>query len=372
MDDGRSVRVGVIGGGSVAEAVHIPGLQMAGAHIVGLAHPREGRRIEVARKCHIPLQFADYHDLLKEDRVDAVVVCSPNGTHHEIVERALREGKHVLCEKPLALTASQALDLATLAERCDLVGMVAFTFRFVPALRYLEHLVRDGVIGRPLHWRAVNFTDSFADPLAPLGWRGRKAESGGGALMDLGPHLVDLALWLVGDIAEVSAEVATFYPVRPAGGGGNQEIDVDDSSVFLARFAGGALGTFELSRVVPGRGGTLRWNHQVIELAGSEGAVEYRLERPNQLRVCHGPVLTAGHAWADIEVPDDFKKVTGSVRNPHLPEPPMTFRFDQAVAWVRAIQGLQTPSPDFRDGWRCQQVLDAIRGASESRRWVKV
>ena len=196
----------------------------------------------------------DWKRLVDRDDVDLVDVCTPGSSHAEISIAALEAGKHVLCEKPLANTVDEARAMAAAADRAAAKGvraMVGFNFRRVPAVALARELVAAGRLGAIRHVRAAYLGAHLLDPEHPLIWRLQAEEAGSGALGDLGAHAIDLAQYLAGDrIAGVSGLTETFVRERPlpGGGGARGPVTVDDAAVFIARFAGGAVGSFEASR----------------------------------------------------------------------------------------------------------------------------
>src|SRR5215204_3442356 len=204
----------------------------------------------------------DWRALIARDDVDLVDICTPGDTHAEIAIAALEAGKHVLCEKPLANTVEEAEAMVAAADAARENGvrsMVGFTYRRVPAIGLARRLVADGRVGDIRHVRAQYLQDWIADPEAPLTWRLLKDKAGSGALGDIGAHIVDLTQFITGEqIIGVSALMETFVKERPLpesasglsalGGTERGEVTVDDAAIFLARFTGGALATFEATR----------------------------------------------------------------------------------------------------------------------------
>src|SRR5918994_41999 len=194
----------------------------------------------------------DYRKLIARDDIDLVDIVTPGNTHREIVLTALEAGKHVLCEKPLANTLPEAREMVEAARHAGTVSMVCHNYRRVPAVQLAKRFIDEGRLGEVRHWRAVYLQDWLLDPAIPMTWRLRKETGGAGPLADLGSHLVDLAHFLVGPIAEVIGTAETFIKERPreGTGGANPQMDqvtVYDAAAFLARFENGAMGTFEAS-----------------------------------------------------------------------------------------------------------------------------
>src|SRR3712207_6654758 len=220
----------------------------------------------------------DWRRLLERDDVQLVDVCTPGDTHAEIAIAALEAGKHVLCEKPLANSVAEAAAMTAAAARAAERGvrsMVGFTYRRVPAIGLARQLVAEGRLGEIRHVRAQYLQDWIADPAAPMSWRLEKEKAGSGALGDIGAHIVDLTQYVTGQqLTGVSALLETFVKERPlpasagslsgVAGEGMGTVTVDDAAVFLGRFDGGALATFEATRFALGRKNAIR-----IEVNGS-------------------------------------------------------------------------------------------------------
>src|SRR5215213_9988652 len=234
----------------------------------------------------------DWHRVIEREDVDLVDVCTPGDTHAEIAIAALEAGKHVLCEKPLANSVTEAEAMAEAAAKAATRGirsMVGFTYRRVPAIGLARKLVADGRLGEIRHVRAQYLQDWIADPAAPMSWRLEKEKAGSGALGDIGAHIVDMTQFITGQaISGVSGMLETFVKKRPLpastgklGGVGGSEmgtVTVDDAAVFLGRFAGGALASFEATRFALGRKNAIR-----IEINGSAGSLAFDFEDMNVL-----------------------------------------------------------------------------------------
>ena len=371
----QRVRVGVIGAGRIADFVHLPSLRLCPdlCDVVAVASRDPDRAKAFAERWGIPRVHATWETLLDDPDVDAVVICPPSDLNYRIASAALAAGKHVLCEKPLALTFPDARVLRDAAERAGRTHMVAFTFRFPAALRYLKRLVDEGHFGEIRHWRMSYFNDGQLDPGGAFTWRHQRARGGAGIVADMGSHMIDIARWLLGDVAAVSGITRGYVSARPlASGSGAAPVETPDACAFVAEFAAGAIGTFDMSRAVAGRGGTGRPQYQGVEIHGTGGAALYELIRPYQLQVSLGPALARRQHWATVEVPVDLLTYPGSPRNPRADDPLLGYKYDQGVAFLRAVRGETTDYPTFRDGAAAQGVVDAVDTASRERRWVPV
>ena len=367
------IRVGIIGAGRIADFVHLPSLRLwpEACEVVAVASRTAEKARAFADRWGIPRVHPDWSALLADRDVDAVVVCTPSGLTYTVAKAAIAAGKHILCEKPLGLNFAEARELQTAAERSGRIHMVAFTFRFVPGLRYLKRLVSEGHFGEIRHWRLAFFTDLMMDPTTPIAWRNQRAQAGGGILWDMGSHAIDFARYLLGQIAAVSGVGRLYVRERPSQSGpGTEPADAEDAFSFTVEFASGALGTFDINRAVAGRGGTGRTAYQCIEVHGTGGAAVYELSQPFQLQISLGPAMTRTQQWARAEVPFDLLKFPGSPRNPRMDDPLVGYKLDQGIAFLQAIRGETRDYPTFRDGAEAQRVIDAVDLAARERRWV--
>jgi len=312
----------------------------------------------------------DYARMLEREDVGLVDISSSGDTHHEFALAALEAGKHVLCEKPLANTLSEAREMVEAAERSGTVSMVCHNYRRVPAVQLAKRLLDEGRLGKIRHWRAVYLQDWLLDPNAPMSWRLRKETGGAGPLADLGSHLVDLAHFLVGPVTEVIGTAETFIKERPLEGtdgevGEMDRVTVNDAAAFLARFENGAIGTFEISPMIPGRKAK-----ESFEINGSEGSLIFDLERMNELQVYfeEDPPEASGFRTVLVTEPE-HPYMEGWWPPGHIVGYEHTF-----VHTVKdLLDGIKTgvePSPTFEDGYRCQAVLDAVERSLGNREWT--
>jgi predicted dehydrogenase len=318
----------------------------------------------------------DWRSLIARDDVHLVDVCTPGDRHAEIAIAALRAGKHVLCEKPLANSVAQAqaqamAQAAAQARERGARSMVGFNYRRVPALALARRLVADGRIGELRHVRAAYLQDWLADPAAPLTWRLQRERAGSGALSDLGSHIVDIAEFLTGDrltgVAGISRTFVTERPLPAAAGQGTGAVTVDDAVVFVARSASGAAASFEATRCATGRKNALR-----IELNGDRGSIAFDLERLNELEVYE----SAGDDTAG------FRRVL--VTEPGHPYLSAWWPPGHILGWehtfthqvrdlVVAIAEGTDPEPSFDDGLRVQRILGAVADSADNQsRWTAV
>ncbi|PYT18242.1 MAG: hypothetical protein DMG59_04910 [Acidobacteria bacterium] len=352
------VTIGIIGAGNVARSIHLPGLRLCrDVNVAAICSPIPGE----AQSCGVPGAYLAYEEVLQRADIDAIVVATPTFLHPEIVIRAAEAGKHVLCEKPLALNLAAAREMYAAAEKAGVVHMTAFTYRFTPAVQYLKHLVDEGALGS---LRTVRAAYLMALSSHLLGWRSTAAHAGSGVLADIGSHLVHLVQFLAGKIESVSASQMKFRQ-DPAS-------DVEDWIAFLADMQGGVCATFEISRVCPGRGAGISEN-MTIELYGSDGAAAFSLQDPWGLEVALGEDGSdPARPMRRCEVPTEFLRLPGSVRDVHDGDPRWSYRYDQQFQFVESVRLGRSRAPTLLDGVRCQAVLDAALESAQTRKWIKV
>ena len=365
----RTVRVGVIGAGGFAETCHIPGIQ---AHpqgeVVALCARNRDRVRDMADRLGVPDIHTDYQELIARRDIDAVTIATPDVLHLPVAAAALQAGKHVFCEKPLAMNAAEARQMADLADRTGLVAMVAFTFRYTRALPAVRRILREGIVGDPffveirVHWGDIGFPDSS------LTWRERSAESAAGVWGDGASHLFDALAFALAPVREVCAQVM-ILPRPP----GRPQPDNVDLATCLARLQ------LPLTRPMPpdisGPGSVEPGTVQVTlltsrvdrpELAGdtmyvvgTDGAVQISLNRGQHERA---RLLRRGSEWQDLALPPDA-----------LTDQPLALMRMMAAFVDGILRGrLGTDDPDFRAGLHAQQALDAAILSAHTGQWQPV
>lgn len=319
-----------------------------------------------------------WEEVVRRPDVDAVDICTPADLHLPIAAAAAAAGKAVLCEKPLARDLHEAEQMLAAVRRAGVVHMLCHNYRRVPAVALARQLITGSdepvggaggvasAIGRIFHFRAVYLHDRGIDPRSPWTWRHNKARAGSGALGDLGSHVIDLARFLVGEIAEVSGTTQTFIGARaPAGATAPSPVDVDDAALALLRFQNGALGTFEVSRFGMGRK-----NYNRVELSGDRGALVFNLERLNELELYVEEGPTSGFRTI-LATHKQHPYIANWWPPGHLIGYEHTF-IHTVLDFLKGVSEGHSPTPNFEDGVRGHQVLDAIERASTSRRWEAV
>ena len=299
--------------------------------------------------------------------VDVFYNLGPNHVHPEPSIAALEADVPVFCEKPLAPTVEGAERMATAADESDAIAGCAFNYRFVPAIQYAKNLIDAGEFGEIRHVRGRYLQDWGVDPDEPWSWRMDEELAGSGALGDLGAHTVDLARFLVGeragDIERVSGHLRTFLKERPTGEGETREVTVDDAYSAQTVFENGAMGTFEASRVAEGHK-----NDHTIAVHGSEGSLQFSLERLNELEV----LKEVNRGYETVLVTDASDPYIEHWWPPgHVVGWEHTFVHED-YEFLSAVRDNEEYEPSFETAFGVQRVLDAVERSDERGEWVDI
>lgn len=320
----------------------------------------------------------DWRRVVADPNIDIIDIATPGNAHCEIAIAAAEAGKIVFCEKPIANNLADAGRMLEAVNRAGVAHAVFHNYRKAPAIALAHQMIKAGELGTIFHMRAVYLQDWIADPNFPLVWRLQKETAGSGSHGDICSHIIDMGRYLVGDFAEVSGMLHTFVKQRPLAGEVDDrmgasassemgEVTVDDASIFMARFANGALGTFEATRFAVGRK-----NHCRIEINGSKGSIVFNLERMNELEYYNAEAADGRQGFALIQATEGSHPYAGRYWPVgHIIGYEHTFVNLVADA-LTAISRGELPSPNFEDGYRNQVILDAVERSAETRSWVPV
>jgi predicted dehydrogenase len=356
----KTLGIAIVGCGGVTLQNHLPGFALCPDTRLAALCDRDPSTLEKARQLTGVNQTSiRYEEVVGRDDVDAVIIATPNFTHREIALAALAAGKHVLCEKPLALNAADAQAMAEAADAAGVRHMTAFTYRFVPAMRYLAHLIKRGDLGEPYHYRSCRLQDWGT---RDLGWRQVRALAGTGELGDMLSHRIDFAHLLMGPMRRLVAGQKRFHPSRQG-----KPSDLDDWAAVMAEFECGATGVLESSKLATGRNESWR-SLDLVEVNGSERSFVFSTGNWNSLQTGK----SGGPGLEPLSVPKTFWRWPGSPRDPHVGDPLVAFRYDQAWEFVDAIRNQRPCAPSFHDGAQAQRVMDAAVRSAEARQWVEL
>jgi len=327
------------------------------------------RAAAAANKLGFASSTVDLAAVLADSEIDLVDVATPNDSHCEIAMAALKAKKHVLCEKPLAMTLSEAKAMAAMARKQRVRVGLWHNYRRAPATRLAAEMIARGDIGDVRQVRAVYLQDWLSDPKVPASWRTSKKTCGSGAHGDLNAHLIDLTRALTGlEFDAVCGVQQTFTKMRPNGNGkGKSRVDVDDAFCFLAKFKNGAIGTYEATRVAPGRK-----NFNCIEVSGAKGSLRWNLERMNELEFFSFGDGRDTQGFRTIMCMDGVHPYAANWwPDGHIVGYEHTF-VHHLADFVQALASKKPFAPDFSDGVAVQAVLEASLRSAQKGGWVKV
>jgi len=309
----------------------------------------------------------DWRRIIDDPEIKVVDICSPNNTHREIAIAAFEAGKIVACEKPLAMNGAEAEQMAAAARKSGKINTVWFNYRRVPAIAFARQLIDEGRIGRVYHFRALYLQDWTMDPSVPLLWRMDKDVAGSGVTGDLHSHIVDLSNFLAGDIESVAGTSKIFINERERPEGGKSKVEIEDASIFVAKYTNGAIGHFEATRFANGRK-----NGNTFEINGEVGSLYFDLEDMSRLWYFDSREPKHIQGWRKISV---WEEVHPYMKQWWVPGCAIGYEHtfgNQAADLINAIAQNKPMQPNFDDGLKCQLVLDAVMEASSSDRWVRV
>lgn len=327
-----------------------------------------------------PRVYTDWRDLVADDAISAVSVTAPNALHREIGVAVAEAGKHLWIEKPVGLSAADAIAVRDAVRAHEVIGCVGFNYRQVPAVARARGLVQGGAIGTVTHARVQLFTDYAAHPGSPFSWRYALDRGGHGVLGDLASHGVDLLRFLLGDIRELVARTGIHITKRPrvdaqghytvvdpaTPGLAFGEVENEDYVVALLRLASGALAVCEADRAAVGE-----QNHYAVEVHGTQGLVRWDFRRPGELEV------SSGTAYANQPTQTVFSEPGDGDYAAFQPGAGIATGYDdtkvvEAARFVRAIAGEAPDHPTLDDAVASAQALDAMVTSHDTGRWVSL
>ena len=374
-----TINIGLIGYGGIGR-VHaaayraIPfhyGLPADSVNLVAVATTRAETAEAASLEIGCDHFSGDYRDLLSGADIDAVDICTPNNSHCDIALAAAKAGKHIYCEKPLAMNPAEAAAMTDAVADAGVKAQMTFNFRFFPAIARAKQLIESGFLGEIFSYRGRYHRSSYISRDKPMSWRLQREITGGGALFDLGSHILDLLYHLLGDVESVNATLETLIKDRPAAPGSDQRtpVDVDDIALLHTRLPSGALGTVEISRM-----GTGATNDLCFEIFGELGAIRFDLAQPSWLEV-----YDVRDSDSPIGGARGFRKIEagGRYAGQRAPDWTMSPDFMRAHAecqyqFIQSIWQDTAPSPSFAEGLQVQRVMAAAELSSRRGAWVSL
>lgn len=366
-----SIGYGLVGLGGIAKT-HLLGLRnipLLGLPIdekielKGLYTTHPLQNLKLAGSIGFENVVESMEELVGIPKIDMVDLCTPNFLHSEQIKIAAQACKHIYCEKPLSIDRHTALEAVKAVEEASVFNQVAFVLRFLPSIVRARSLLKHKVVGKVFNFRAELYHSSYINQKRPMTWRLQKEKSGGGALVDLGSHVIDLTRFLLGEFETVQAFTDTIIPVRPSKNGKNEKIDVDDWALITAKLDSGAIGTIEVSRTAVGAEGIR------IEIYGDKGSIFISSENPLCPMWFDENLRNRSSEIEQVTEDDEYLKELIKI----YPPPKMTqgWMIDSHTAsLVWFINSLNTgrvfhETPSFSEAYKTQVIMDCAYQSSE-------
>lgn len=371
MSDTNELGIGIIGGGYMGKA-HAVAMHAVGAVFNTGLRPvcemictttEQGARAK-AKALGFKRSTASWYELVHDDKVDAIVIASPQETHKAIALEAFSLGKPVFCEKPLGSSLADSQEMVTAAEKAKVPNMTGFNYIRTPASQLAREIIASGEIGDITYFRGEHTEDFYADPESPATWRTRGRANG--TMGDLSPHMINGALALGGPITSIISDIETVHETRP-GENGPEAVTNDDHGQFMCRFESGAMGMLYFSRIATGR----KMGY-IYEIFGTKGAIRFDQEDQNALWLCD---------MQKDKSREGFKKILTGPTHPDyeafcLGPGHGTGYQDQLIIeardFLKAIETKQSIWPTFRDGMLVNEVIESAWRSHEEKRWVSI
>ena len=371
----KTVGIGLIGDGLMAKEHSMAWRNVRAVfgevrlepRLVALVHPTLERAQAAAEQFGFERASDSWQDIVNDPEIDIINIVTPNAFHEEVAIAAARAGKHIWCEKPLALTVEGALAMTEAAEAAGVTTQVGFTYLQNPGITLARQLIDAGELGELISFTGFFSADTMIDPDVPFTWRTDRARAGGGALGDLGSHMISIARHLVGDVARVSGMTKIVVPERNDADGIRHSVDNDDYSLSLLEFANGAIGSMQASRVAVGRAFEVSFT-----LTGTRGAIRFSQQDSHKLEVSLDSDGLDSHGFRTIELGPGHGDYAAlwpmSGINIGLHE----LKIFEVKKFIDAIVEGTTSSPDFREAWEIQKVIAAVEASDQQRSWCAV
>jgi predicted dehydrogenase len=339
--------------------------------LVAICGRDEARVADMAARMRYCGYYTDWKQMIKDPGIDIIDNVTPDDRHRAPSIAAAGEGKHVICEKPLAMTVKDAAAMLEAVQKAGVKHMCCFNYRFFPAVRLAKQLIDDGTIGKVYHFRGRYLQEPGHNPDAPLedAWYASGTKSG--ILLGIGSHIIDMSRFLLGDIVALSGLARTYNPTRTAKAGNVEQVTADEGNLALVEFASGASGTIESSGVATGHRNQHTW-----EINGSKGSLAWDLEDPNHLRVfIDGAPLPEVRGFTNVSVTDPGHPLS----TVYLPvghnagwEYGHVHALHHFVDCVAEDKPVAPYGATFEDGYRCQVIMEAIMRSSRTGRRIEL
>ncbi|MCL4386665.1 MAG: Gfo/Idh/MocA family oxidoreductase [Cyanobacteria bacterium] len=314
----------------------------------------------------------NYKDLLSRDDIDIIEVCTPNLYHKDIIIDALNAGKHVICEKPLAMNLAEAKQILDAANaHPQLISQVTFNYRYAPVVMKARQLIREGFLGSPYSARICYLHAGNVDPNRPTYWKIQKQFCGGGSSYDLASHVIDITRFLLGDFKRVFSKFEIFVKERPVAGKPDEKmsVDVDDLALMIFEMENGLVGTMESSKVATGANDEIR-----VEIHGEKGALRFNTMQPNYLEVYDmrdsEDYIGGMRGFKQIETVQRYPKPASNFPGPKFTVGWIRFHMGSAFDFIKNVAEGTKPEADMYAGYKVQEIIEASVISDAEKRWV--
>jgi predicted dehydrogenase len=375
----KPLKIGMVGYGGIGRVhamayrslLYNYGLPANTVQIVGVATTRKETAQKAAAEIGCDFYTDDFRELLARPDIDVIDCCTPNNAHESVLVAAAEAGKHIYCDKPLSLNVDDGVRIVAAAKKAGIKTQLTFNNRYFPAIQRAKQLMDEGFIGRVFSFRGRYYRSSYIDASKPTSWRLQKSVSGGGALLDLGSHVLDLLYFLLGDFGSVQATLDTLIKERPIAQGSSEKVpvDVDDIALLHMRLKDGTLGIVETSRM-----GTGLTNELVVEIFGDRGALRFSSNNPGWLDVydVSDPASPLGGMRGFRQV-ETLQRYDGAKTPDWTMQPDFVRTHAECqFQFLKALDENRPAKPDFEDGLHIQAVMEAAARSSEQGGWVNV
>jgi predicted dehydrogenase len=360
----KKIGIGMVGFGYIGK-VHLLGYRdipmiypdkLPEIELKAVCRSSQDKAIATAEENGFSRGYSNFDEMLKDEEVDIIDIVTPNYLHKEQIIKALEAGKDVLCEKPLGLNGEEAEEISKVVKKTGRkLGMI-FNYRFIPAIQQAKKWIDEGRLGKIYSFRGEYFHTGYQNRNRPLTWRMIKDKSGGGALVDMGVHVLDLIRFLLGEFESVNGKTQTFIGERPFPDNSGQtgKVTVDDAAWLTAQLQGGATGTVEISRFATGSLDDLK-----ISAFGEKGAFRFDLMDANYLYW-----YDKGQGWHRVETLQHYQDT-------NFPSPRSIigwtrFHAENQYRFLESVSSGNVFKPDVSDGLTVQRIIDAVYRSVET------
>lgn len=342
------------------------------AKIAGVYTRTEETAVNAARDFGFDFAAKSEDELIYNDDIDVIDICTPNISHYATLKKAIEAGKHIYCEKPLCVTEKEAYEIAGLAEKRKVVGKIVFNTRYLAPMLRAKELIDEGRLGRILSFRSTFLHSSATDVNKPLKWKQNKDICGGGVLFDLGSHAIDLVYYLCGKFKSVSGKSQIAFETRLGSDGKPWKTNADEAFYMIAELECGAVGTIEVSKIAAGSNDDF-----TLEVYGTDGSIRFSLMDPNFLEFYDNRIeakpLGGERGFKRIECVGRYPEPAGIFPGVSAPAGWLRGHLGSMYAFLDAVHRKDTEaSPNFTDAAHIQRVMSAAYESDATKTFIKI